>query len=155
MCEVSGDAGGEADSSCSHRAISCSYVLIPAALTPNSDKQRMSTTASPSPQPDDDGTSCDIKSLVSVQFPGVVQDVSKFLPMIGGLSTLQKVYNSRSDRLELRFRPHDVYSHAVYGDKVLVYTVFSLSLNKVTAGESGPDADPSEAKDGDIQRRDK
>ena len=61
-----------------------------------------------------------VPSCVSVVFPGIVNDVSKFMNMIGGLNSLEKVFNSRSDRLEMRFRPEDVYSHAVYGDRVFV-----------------------------------
>lgn len=58
------------------------------------------------------------RTVLSVEFPGLVKDVTRFMELIGGQKNLEKVYNSRSDRLELRFRPQDVYSHPVYGDKV-------------------------------------
>jgi hypothetical protein len=59
-----------------------------------------------------------VPNCISVVFPGIVNHVDKFLDLIGGITALEKVTSSRSDRLEMRFRPLDVHSHAVYGDRV-------------------------------------
>jgi len=57
-----------------------------------------------------------MKNIVSVEFPGVVNNVDRMVEMLGGMESLEKAVNTSGTRLQLRFRPEDMYCHAVHGD---------------------------------------
>uniref|UniRef100_A0A673LPV2 General transcription factor IIIC, polypeptide 5 n=1 Tax=Sinocyclocheilus rhinocerous TaxID=307959 RepID=A0A673LPV2_9TELE len=50
-------------------------------------------------------------SLVSVEYPGVVNNVDTMLESIGGEEGVSKTYADSSKRLELRFRPKDPFCY--------------------------------------------
>ncbi|XP_063172546.1 general transcription factor 3C polypeptide 5 [Candoia aspera] len=57
------------------------------------------------------------KRLVCVEYPGVVQDVSKTLLTLGGEEGVSRTYADPSKRLELYFRPKDAYCHPVCANR--------------------------------------
>ena len=78
-----------------------------------------------------------VRDLLCIQFPGIVNNVDKMLTMIGGLEKLLKCYKSQGDRLELRFRPDDVYCRGVYGDKVIIDQVLVKVIKKTVTYSDG------------------
>lgn len=46
----------------------------------------------------------EVKTLMSVEYPGPIANLERFFTMIGGVENLEKVFNS-GDRLSLHFRP--------------------------------------------------
>ncbi len=58
-----------------------------------------------------------IKRLVCIEYPGIVENVSSMLQTLNGINGIENTYNNESDRLELRFRPEDLYSHSTFGDR--------------------------------------
>ncbi|XP_054285252.1 general transcription factor 3C polypeptide 5-like [Macrosteles quadrilineatus] len=56
-------------------------------------------------------------SFVCVQYPGVVKNDDKMLESMGGIKKISKVYSERNRRLELRFRPDDVYCRPACADR--------------------------------------
>lgn len=63
------------------------------------------------------------KTLMSLEFPGVVNNLDRMMDMIGGHDKLETVFNEPGSRLQLRFRPEDVYAHAVHGECIPVQQV--------------------------------
>ncbi len=55
--------------------------------------------------------------LVCVEYPGVVEDVGAMLCTLGGLDNVAKVYEEPNRRLELRFRPADVFCKPTCGER--------------------------------------
>ncbi|XP_016148417.1 general transcription factor 3C polypeptide 5 isoform X3 [Sinocyclocheilus grahami] len=56
-------------------------------------------------------------SLVCVEYPAVVNNVDTMLESIGGEEGVSKTYADSSKRLELRFRPKDLFCHPAYGNR--------------------------------------
>ncbi|XP_015901601.2 uncharacterized protein LOC107434631 isoform X1 [Ziziphus jujuba] len=52
----------------------------------------------------------------AVHYPGYPSSMSRAIETLGGTEGIHKAHNSQSNRLELRFRPEDPYSHPAYGD---------------------------------------
>ena len=50
------------------------------------------------------------KKLVCVEYPGLVKNPDAMIETLGGKSALAKAFNDTSRRLELRFRPQDIFS---------------------------------------------
>lgn len=78
-----------------------------------------------------------VRNLLCVEFPGIVQNVEKMLPMIGGVEKLTKCYKSQGDRLELRFRPDDDFCRGVYGDKISIDQVLVKVIKKTIKYSDG------------------
>ncbi|KAM9064216.1 general transcription factor 3C polypeptide 5 isoform 2-T2 [Sarcophilus harrisii] len=57
------------------------------------------------------------RRLVCVEYPGVVQDVSKMLQTLGGEEGVSRIYADSAKRLELYFRPKDPYCHPVCANR--------------------------------------
>ncbi|XP_013788268.1 general transcription factor 3C polypeptide 5-like [Limulus polyphemus] len=57
------------------------------------------------------------KKLIGVEYPGIVKNVEKMLYSLGGEKSLSKVYSEPSRRLELRYRPNDIYCKCGHGDR--------------------------------------
>ncbi|XP_026466551.1 general transcription factor 3C polypeptide 5 isoform X2 [Ctenocephalides felis] len=57
------------------------------------------------------------KSLVCIEYPGIVQNVDNMLETLGGVRNLSMAYCTKNRRLELRFRPKDIYCKPTCGDK--------------------------------------
>ena len=65
----------------------------------------------------DENDEAGIKNLVCVEYPGVVKSVPHMLETLGGLDTIAQVLEEPNRRLELRFRPGDVFSKPTCGEK--------------------------------------
>lgn len=57
------------------------------------------------------------KTFISVEYPGVVQNVDNMLKTLGGIQNISSAYSQRNRRLELRFRPDDIYCKPACGDR--------------------------------------
>ncbi|KAK2506977.1 hypothetical protein MC885_017875 [Smutsia gigantea] len=57
------------------------------------------------------------RRMVCVEYPGVVRDVSKMLPTLGGEEGVSRIYADPTKRLELYFRPKDPYCHPVCANR--------------------------------------
>ncbi|GAA6099507.1 general transcription factor 3C polypeptide 5 isoform X1 [Tachysurus ichikawai] len=55
--------------------------------------------------------------LVCIEYPALVNNVDKMLETVGGEQGLSKTYGDSSKRLELRYRPKDLYCHPVCGNR--------------------------------------
>jgi len=58
-----------------------------------------------------------IPELVCIEYPGVVKSTDKMLESLGGLETIAQVIEEPNRRLELRFRPDDVFCKPTCGEK--------------------------------------
>ena len=56
-------------------------------------------------------------SLVCIEYPGRVVNVDKMINTLGGTRSISTAYCEKNRRLELRFRPDDVYCKPACGDK--------------------------------------
>uniref|UniRef100_A0A1B6FP34 General transcription factor 3C polypeptide 5 n=1 Tax=Cuerna arida TaxID=1464854 RepID=A0A1B6FP34_9HEMI len=77
------------------------------------------------------------RTLVCVEYPAIVQNDDKMLQSLGGINKISKVYAERNRRLELRFRPDDVYCRPACADRQKV-TGLLLSVKvrrKKSSGE--------------------
>lgn len=63
------------------------------------------------------------KSLVCIEYPGRVVNVDKMLNTLGGIRNISTAYCEKNRRLELRFRPDDVFCKPACGDKHQVSAV--------------------------------
>ena len=55
--------------------------------------------------------------LVCVEYPGVVRSPDNMINTLGGLDTIAQVLEEPNRRLELRFRPEDVFNKPTCGEK--------------------------------------
>lgn len=55
--------------------------------------------------------------LVCIEYPALINDVSKMLHTLGGLDHLSRCHASEQPRIELRFRPSDPFAHGTFGDR--------------------------------------
>lgn len=55
--------------------------------------------------------------LISVEFPGLVQNPSHMIECLGGEEELSKVFCNQTRRLPMTFRPQDPYSKVMCGDR--------------------------------------
>ncbi|KAH1224095.1 General transcription factor 3C polypeptide 5 [Glycine soja] len=51
-----------------------------------------------------------------VHYPAYPSSISRAVDTLGGIQAIQKVRSSKSNKLELRFRPEDPYSHPAFGE---------------------------------------
>lgn len=58
-----------------------------------------------------------LEPVLMIEYPGFVKNVDKALATMGGLSSIEKVSKNEKDRLELKFRKSDPYSHPALGDR--------------------------------------
>lgn len=63
------------------------------------------------------------KSLVCIEYPGRVVNVDKMISTLGGIRNISTAYCEKNRRLELRFRPDDVFCKPACGDKQQVSAV--------------------------------
>uniref|UniRef100_A0A8D0HJE2 General transcription factor 3C polypeptide 5 n=1 Tax=Sphenodon punctatus TaxID=8508 RepID=A0A8D0HJE2_SPHPU len=57
------------------------------------------------------------RRMVSVEYPGLVQNVDKMLQTLGGEEGVSRIYAEPGKRLELYFRPKDPYCHPVCANR--------------------------------------
>lgn len=59
----------------------------------------------------------DERNLIGIEYPGRVENVDNMIRSLGGLTNISKVVcNMDKKRLDLKFRPDDVFSKPIYGD---------------------------------------
>ncbi|KAF7801350.1 general transcription factor 3C polypeptide 5-like isoform X1 [Senna tora] len=51
-----------------------------------------------------------------VHYPGYPSSISRAIDTLGGIQGILKAHSSQSNKLELRFRPEDPYSHPAFGE---------------------------------------
>ncbi|XP_076025635.1 general transcription factor 3C polypeptide 5 [Genypterus blacodes] len=57
------------------------------------------------------------RRLACVEYPAVVRNVDKMLETLGGEKAMTKIYSHPKRRLELRYRPHDPFSHSLCANR--------------------------------------
>ena len=67
-------------------------------------------------------------NLLCIEYPGKIQNVDRMLETLGGLRKMTKTAQDPNLRLELRFRPDDVFAKPTCGEKVKE-TTFLLKGN--------------------------
>lgn len=81
-----------------------------------------------------------LEQMVMIEYPGFVKNPDKALTTLGGLGCVEKVVASQKDRLELKFRKSDPYSHPAYGDrepkKCLVMRIRKLKNSQIEGSDS-------------------
>ena len=70
-------------------------------------------------------------SLVCVEYPGVVKDVSAMIATLGGLDNIGRVVSESNRRLELRFRPDDVFCKPTCGERCTDTNSFLLRVKRL------------------------
>lgn len=58
-----------------------------------------------------------LNTLCMIEYPGFVENPDKALDTLGGLESIEKVFDSTKDRMELKFRKADPLAHPAYGDR--------------------------------------
>lgn len=60
----------------------------------------------------------ELEPFLMIEYPGFIKNLDKAMDTLGGLDTVDRIYKSEKDRLELKFRRSDPLSHPAYGDRV-------------------------------------
>lgn len=68
-------------------------------------------------------------SLVGIEYPGIVERIPNMVSSLGGLKTLSKVFGEPNRRLELRFRPEDIFCKPTCGERTNE-TAFLLKVKR-------------------------
>nr|XP_012313334.1 general transcription factor 3C polypeptide 5 [Aotus nancymaae] len=76
------------------------------------------------------------RRMVCVEYPGVVRDVAKMLPTLGGEEGVSRIYADPTKRLELYFRPKDPYCHPVCANRFSTSSLL-LRIRKRTRRQKG------------------
>ncbi|PNJ45270.1 GTF3C5 isoform 2 [Pongo abelii] len=76
------------------------------------------------------------RRMVCVEYPGVVRDVAKMLPTLGGEEGVSRIYADPTKRLELYFRPKDPYCHPVCANRFSTSSLL-LRIRKKTRRQKG------------------
>lgn len=83
--------------------------------------------------------------LISVEFPGVVNNPAHLMQCLGGEGELNNVFCNNTRRLGMTFRPDDPYSKIVCGDR---FPSTSLLLRVRRRKKKGNSAEGGEVKEG-------
>jgi len=76
--------------------------------------------------------------LVCVEYPGVVRDSQAMVETLGGLANIAQVLEEPNRRLELRFRPDDVFCKPTCGEKVNQSSfLLRVKRKRLKAGREG------------------
>lgn len=73
---------------------------------------------------------CPPSSLVCIEYPGIVKNVDKMLETLGGVQQFSKVLHNQLARIELRFRPKDLFAHCAFGDRHQVNSLMVKAIKK-------------------------
>ncbi|XP_074655257.1 general transcription factor 3C polypeptide 5-like isoform X2 [Tubulanus polymorphus] len=57
------------------------------------------------------------KRYMNIEYPGIVKNVDKVLETLGGETAVSKTYRSPSQRMELKWRPKDVYCNSCWAER--------------------------------------
>ena len=77
----------------------------------------------------------------AVHYPGYPSSTSRAVDSLGGAQALLKARTSPSNKLELRFRPDDPYSHPAFGELRPCNNNFLLKISKTQSIEQNSDAE--------------
>ncbi|XP_047490172.1 general transcription factor 3C polypeptide 5-like [Penaeus chinensis] len=58
-----------------------------------------------------------LRQFMCIEYPGLVKNVDKMLETLGGVEKISEVYCEDNRRMELRFRPDDVYCKPTCGEQ--------------------------------------
>ncbi|XP_045108931.1 general transcription factor 3C polypeptide 5-like isoform X2 [Portunus trituberculatus] len=58
-----------------------------------------------------------LRQFVCIEYPGLVENVDNMINTLGGLEKISEVYCEDNRRMELRFRPNDVYCKPTCGER--------------------------------------
>ncbi|KAK7083317.1 General transcription factor 3C polypeptide 5 [Halocaridina rubra] len=58
-----------------------------------------------------------LRQFVCIEYPGLVNNVDNMLKTLGGVEKISEVYCEDNRRMELRFRPNDVYCKPTCGER--------------------------------------
>ena len=76
-----------------------------------------------------------------VEYPGMVKDVSAMIETLGGLDNIGRVVSEPNRRLELRFRPDDVFCKPTCGERCTDTNSFLLRVKRMRSKK-----DPTKTK---------
>ncbi|KAL4631840.1 hypothetical protein ACB092_04G006600 [Castanea dentata] len=77
----------------------------------------------------------------AVHYPGYPSSTSRAVDSLGGAQAILKARTSPSNKLELRFRPDDPYSHPSFGELRPCNNNFLLKISKTQSIEQNSDAE--------------
>lgn len=84
------------------------------------------------------------RKFILVEYPGIVKDKDKMLATLGGENAVSKTHADPSRRLELRFRPEDVFCKPTCADRFrttnLLMRVVRKRVKQKQAAECSTDA---------------
>lgn len=63
------------------------------------------------------GSTGKLRQFVCIEYPGLVQNVDNMVSTLGGIEKISQVYCEDNRRMELRFRPSDVYCKPTCGER--------------------------------------
>ncbi len=72
----------------------------------------------------------DKPTFLCIEYPGMVKNVPAMLDTLGGLTNIARVYSESSRRLELRFRPDDIFCKPTCGERT-TEAAFLLSVKRM------------------------
>lgn len=78
-----------------------------------------------------------VKELINIEYPGIVKNVDKMLETLGGKESLENTFSQANSRLELFFRPKDIYSHSTLGDRVNTHNLLVKCTKRTTVDSEG------------------
>lgn len=58
-----------------------------------------------------------LRQFMCIEYPGLVENVDKTIETLGGIEKISEVYCEDNRRMELRFRPNDVYCKPTCGER--------------------------------------
>ncbi|KAG8447581.1 hypothetical protein GDO86_014910 [Hymenochirus boettgeri] len=90
------------------------------------------------------------KSMVCVEYPGLVKDVDKMLQTLGGEEGVSKTYADPTKRLELYFRPKDPYCHPLCGNRFPTTTMILRVRKEIRGNKAQEPNTPPPAEEGPI-----
>ncbi|XP_076066865.1 general transcription factor IIIC subunit l(2)37Cd [Oratosquilla oratoria] len=90
-----------------------------------------------------------LRQYVCIEYPGMVNSVDNMIETLGGIQKISKIYCEDNRRMELRFRPNDVYCKPTCGERhnstaLLIKVVRRRKKKKLTS--PNPKAEEEEPK---------
>lgn len=101
-------------------------------------------SSDPVPDPSSDPVTDPTRAgLVCIEYPGLVHNVDNAVATLGGLATIGQVVAEPNRRLELRYRPGDVYCKPACGERhhgsAFLLKVRRMKLKKGREGQGKPE----------------
>ena len=81
--------------------------------------------------------SSDLPELVSIEYPGIVQNLDNMMETIGGVEKLRRTFEDRASRLEVFPRPNDIHSHPLMGDRVSSNNLLVKCIRRKVTTDNG------------------